>query len=179
MTFALSVKTFSSPWTTMDQTVEVWQMCTNTTSFGQRCQFRTCQGPECALHLYQNNGLCIKASGIPGAGLGLFAAQTFRKGDAIGEYTGEELSLDALTERYGSALAAYTLCDGTRYIDARNSNSCAVRFANDARGTDKRNNATFVPSTFILEATKTIGNGSEIFVNYGDEYWDAFQTDIF
>ena len=53
--------------------------------------------------------------------------------------------------------------------DASASNASAARFANDARGTDKRNNARY--RGFNIAATRTVRPGDEILVPYGREYW--------
>ncbi len=56
------------------------------------------------------------------------------------------------------------LCrDSKRCIDS------AARYANDSRGTEKRNNARF--RALRLEATRRIRPGDEIFVAYGKDYW--------
>ena len=49
------------------------------------------------------------------------------------------------------------------------SNASAARFANDARGSDKRNNARY--RGFNIAATRTVRPGDGILVPYGREYW--------
>ena len=75
-----------------------------------------------------------------------------------------------LHERYGDERGEYVLCrDNKRCIDSRATNSSAARFANDSRGTEKRNNARF--RALRVEATRRIRPGDEIFVAYGRDYW--------
>lgn len=54
------------------------------------------------------------------AGTGCFAARDFKKGELIGEYTGERISADEASERYADTTVTYlfALEDGT-HIDAR------------------------------------------------------------
>ena len=118
----------------------------------------------------RDEGLRVKPSTVPGAGLGLFATKDFRPSDKIAAYTGEQLTRAAIDERYGDERGEYVLCrDSKRCIDSRATNSSAARYANDSRGTDFRNNSRF--KALRLEASRRIRPGDEIFVAYGREYW--------
>jgi len=152
------------------QSKRTCSQCTATTAKGTRCRKRTCRSGLCWLHLKRDEGLRIKPSSVPGAGLGLFATEDFRHTDKIAPYTGEQLTRAAIEERYGDERGEYVLCrDSKRCIDSRATNSSAARFANDSRGTDFRNNARF--RALRLEATRRIRPGDEIFVAYGKDYW--------
>ena len=152
------------------QSKRTCSQCTATTAKGTRCRKRTCRSGLCWLHLKRDEGLRIKPSSVPGAGLGLFATEDFSRTDNIAPYTGEQLTRAAVEQRYGDERGEYVLCrDSKRCIDSRATNSSAARFANDSRGTDFRNNARF--RALRLEATRRIRPGDEIFVAYGRDYW--------
>lgn len=146
----------------------------------------------CKAHA-REEGLEIKPSRF--GGLGLFAAgeeengPVFRKGDSIGEYGGRTF----LTDKVSTNGSLYVMVlDGKRSIDAAESTSCLIRFAND--GTKQGlNNSEFIhyanhaPSLLCdakgrpvrkkgciwLEATRKIFPGEEILVGYGDDYWSV------
>ena len=118
----------------------------------------------------------MKKSEIAGAGFGLFTTKPFKKNQKIADYTGENLSRAAIERRYpGNTRGEYVLCDGnrptSRCVDGRKTNSGAARFANDSRGTNKRNNARFLQRGFGIKATQNISPGREILVSYGRDYW--------
>ena len=152
------------------QSKRTCSQCTATTAKGTRCRKRTCRSGLCWQHLKRDDGLRIKPSTVPGAGLGLFATEDFRHTDKIAPYTGEQLTRAAIEERYGDERGEYVLCrDSKRCIDSRATNSSAARYANDSRGTEKRNNARF--RALRIEASQRIRPGDEIFVAYGRDYW--------
>ena len=154
----------------MSQSRRACGQCTATTAKGNRCRKRTCRSGLCWQHLKRDSGLRIRPSGVPGAGLGLFAAAGFKRGDVIAPYEGEKLTRRRVDERYGDERGEYVLCrDSKRCIDSAATNSSAARFANDSRGTDFRNNARF--RALRVEATRRIRPGDEIFVAYGKDYW--------
>ena len=115
-------------------------------------------------------------SQIAGAGLGLYTAKPYKKNQKIVDYTGENMSRAAINARYpGNVRGEYVLCDGdrpnSRCIDGRKTNSGAARFANDARGSNMRNNATFLKRGFGIKAMRNLPAGREILVSYGRGYW--------
>ena len=86
------------------------QQCSAATAAGAQCRKRACVGvPECWVHLLRDHSLRVKASTIPGAGLGLFAVKRgaaadailFRPGDKITDYAGEIVGQQTLDARYG------------------------------------------------------------------------------
>lgn len=119
-----------------------------------------------------------------GAGKGLFTTSPIRKGDKVVEYKGEKMTWDQCKKRYGMKidLAAYLYYVSYKNcIDARDTPNELARYANDANGYTKvkglKNNSEYdnfdgVP---YIVATKNIPAGSEIYVNYEDEYWDALK----
>lgn len=177
------------------------QRCCATTKEGNQCRVMTRKiGPECWIHTKHNDGLRVHKSAIAGAGDGLFAVNGFKKGEVIMEYMGEHVSSgsgaggDPETKGIdfdapGDTLAAYAvetnhICVRDEYdhqnnerevVNAWESTAGVARYANDARS-DEKNNAKFgedktLKGRMFMVATKEIAPGSEIFVDYGDDYW--------
>ena len=94
------------------------------------------------------DGLRIMKSTI--AGMGLFATRSFRKGEHITDYTGDELVLshDRVGGPYALALTQ------RKAIDAARTNTAYGRWANDPHGSDMSANAEFV----INRASELINN---------------------
>ena len=137
-----------------------------------------------------DNGVEIKRSNIPNAGLGLFASKKFSKGDTVTEYDGviidRNTAMQLREDRKDTHIVALTVqhsaIDGLKkQISGRGGAS----FANDINDT-KDYNVTFcrtskiipgLPDTrtgtftdltrVFLKATKDINPGEEIYVNYG------------
>ena len=136
---------------TKSQSVKECQRCTGTTKSGARCRKRTCRGTLCWQHLKKQEGLRVKKSTIPGAGLGLFAAKPFAKGKQVAPYVGEKMTKAQVDKRYKGKTAEYVLCQNKKKcVDARKTNAGAARFANDGKG--KKNNAKF--SGLNIKTTK-------------------------
>jgi hypothetical protein len=114
------------------------------------------------------------------AGKGLFTTSLLRCGDVIVEYTGERLTYEECEKRYGknfrSDVAPYVFYVSKKNcVDARDPENLA-RYANDANGPAKKgveNCAEFavIKGRPYIVATKDIKPNSEIYVNYGDDYW--------
>jgi len=154
--------------------------CEAKTKSGRRCKRRTCTTPAmCYQHTDIKDGLRVKKSTIPKAGKGLFATKRFRRGAKIANYTGVIKNRQAYekdpTHGFGLAL------NRREVIDARSTQAGIARYANDCRRSNKRarnckgNNARLSTNTRAktgsIKALKTIKPGSEIFVNYGRDYW--------
>ncbi|KAL3912842.1 MAG: hypothetical protein SGPRY_008197, partial [Prymnesium sp.] len=120
-------------------------------------------------------GVEARASRLPCAGLGLFAARSFGEGETLGRYHGRVLSL----------LQAHQLEDKdylmggfgiNSHVDARFSMGAEGRYVND-HFDKSRLNAKFVKNketkTAILIATRPIHSGEEIYASYGENYWRA------
>jgi SET domain-containing protein len=147
---------------------------------GIRCKLNACTtGPRCWQHTKIVEGVRVKQSTVPQAGLGLFASRSFTPNQFVSTYSGEEMTEAQLRQRYENTpygpFGVYTMEVGRdRYVDARNSNSGNARYINDARGTGKSNNTRITKSadsTRKIKTTKHVAAGSEFFVNYGREYW--------
>jgi uncharacterized protein len=128
--------------------------------------------------------LYVKKSTLPGAGKGLFTKVSIPKGTRIVEYRGEVLTWKEV-EKMADDRNGYVFFFNNKYvIDAWNSKKELARYANDARGLVKvegvRNNAEYVTEKkhCYIEASRDIPKGSEIFVGYGAEYWQAIRYNI-
>lgn len=166
----------------MSQSIRECQQCQGTTRAGRRCSRSTCMYYKfCFQHAQNRTGLAVKNSLIPRAGKGLFAVRNFPRGTTF-KYKGEILTARERDARYpGDMLGEYVLCygrgRGRRCVDARSTQSCLARYANDARGTRFRHNAEFVDPARgerwpLLRLTRDVQAGEEILVFYSDEYWE-------
>jgi SET domain-containing protein len=124
--------------------------------------------------------LVVKRSTIPGAGKGLFTKKFIPKGARIVEYTGKITTWKNANHDDGRNVYIYYL---KRYhvIDAMGHKKVLARYANDANGLVKikgiRNNCYYVDDKLrvFVHAAKDIPAGSEIFVDYGREYWQVIR----
>lgn len=132
----------------------------------------------------QEKNLVVKKSTLPGAGKGLFTKVLIPKGTRIVEYKGKIVTWkeveDMAEDRNG-----YVFFFNNQYcIDAWKTKKSVAHFANDARGLVRlpgvTNNTEYVTEKkrCYIEASKNIPAGSEIFVGYGAEYWQAIRYNI-
>lgn len=142
--------------------------------------------PYCWQHNKLVAHVLIKPSGIRAAGLGLFAcdkkkhgnAIVFREGDFIAPYNAPRLRPQELTHRYGKdatgpyAYSYETHKGQTRYLDAACARSLAA-YANDARGAGNNAELDRRNKRIGLFALRNIRNGEEIFTSYGPSYWQG------
>ena len=155
--------------------------CSAQTKNGQQCSRWTCKYSDmCWQHTMRALGLKIAPSTIPGAGSGLFATRVFAEDSFICEYGGELVPRDeAEEEDYKSE---YVLAiDDDWVIDAKSTQSGLGRWAVDCLPVNRPqdcedNNAEFEidveNQSAALYATEEIQPGDEIFVSYGDVYWE-------
>jgi photosystem II stability/assembly factor-like uncharacterized protein len=109
---------------------------------GNRCRVRTCKvGPNCWIHTKSQDGLQVKPSTIPEAGLGLFTARPFRNNQIVDVYRGQDVS--QYMEDHPNANLPYGICHGNQCTDAKRTNSCPSRYINDRRGTNRQYNVRF------------------------------------
>ncbi|WP_126974253.1 SET domain-containing protein [Gynurincola endophyticus] len=127
--------------------------------------------------------LVVKKSTLPGAGKGLFTKIFIPKGAFIVEYKGKVSSWKEAEPKEGFNGYIYYITRNT-VIDAMGDPEAIARYANDAKGISKvkgiSNNAAYHEEgkrVFIV-AKKDIPKGSEIFVDYGKEYWDVVKFNI-
>lgn len=151
--------------------------------------------------------LYIDKSTIPGAGLGLFAgSRGFRAQQRVCEYSAPHLRvpMKVLDRESARCLkrkdhAGYQRCwmyvyqswhndetDQPYCWDARDDKAHLGRYMNDARDA-ARNNVQFEdeepgkkgePARCWMVTTRAIGPGEELFVSYGDGYWDNLYPDL-
>jgi SET domain-containing protein len=129
-----------------------------------------------------SKNLEIKKSTITGAGLGAFARSLIKKGEKIGEYTGELLTIN---EYESLKDKSYIFEVGkkfegryyTFYINGKNKKyASSLRYINGAYGKKKTQQinceAYQYAEKIFYRATKNIKPGEELFVDYGDSYWE-------
>lgn len=102
------------------------------------------------------------------AGLGLFAATTFKKDDAIVEYTGEKISNTEADRRGGKYLA---VLNDDWVLDGKDRSNIA-RYINHSCKPNAYLELTEDERQIFAVATKHIKAGEEITVHYGPEYFD-------
>lgn len=118
--------------------------------------------------------------------LGLFTTSARTHGDVISAYDGDVLTEDAYRARYTRTVDAHyclVVCvpDHPRTlvcIDARSSQACVARFANDGTPNKVKNNCRFIrdvdaagQSQVRMVACRDIAAGAELLVDYGREFW--------
>jgi len=166
------------------------QRCTaNSKKTELQCANKTLKGNYCAVHMRTMAGLKVSKSTNELAGMGLFAARDFEKGEHIADYTGDELIYKHDTDKNKEKLnnrGIYVL-GLTRYhaVDGSRTNSGYGRWANDPRGmatgeanaelTNDVNYKRNMRAPAGLRAKRKINKGEEIFVNYGAEYWKNWE----
>lgn len=118
----------------------------------------------------------VKPSLIPGAGLGVFARITLKKGDLIAPYVGERMTIDEFEARYDTDekrdTRHYVLeLPNDTVIDAEESFDSFARYINH-QPRDKANAYRDGPLRDVLRARKRIPAGAEIYYDYGPHFVD-------
>jgi uncharacterized protein len=125
--------------------------------------------------------LIVKKSTIPNSGKGLFTKKFIPKGTRIVEYKGRVSTWNEVKDEDGKNgyifyVTRNHVIDGKPYIKA------LARYANDARGLVKikgiTNNSDYIidGKKAYIESKKDIPAGSEIFVDYGKDYWKVIRA---
>lgn len=129
--------------------------------------------------------LVVKKSQIPGAGKGLYTTKPIKKGQQIIEYTGEIITWKEYEKRVELDMDGYLFfINNKKCIDAYNHPEAKARYANDAAGLVRvkglNNNAEYeiIDGRAYIVATNDIPSGSEIFVDYTPEYWEAIRHNL-
>lgn len=128
-------------------------------------------------HLY------VKKSTLPNAGKGLFTRVPIPKGTLIVEYKGKITTWKEVKDDDGKNGYIFYV---KRYhvIDAYPTKKPLARYANDARGLTRvkgvTNNCDYITKGLkaYIESKKNIEAGSEIFVDYGPDYWKVIRENI-
>ena len=126
--------------------------------------------------------LVVKRSTIPNSGKGLFTKKFIPKGTYIVEYKGKRTTWKDVNIDEGRNGYIYYI-NRNNVIDAMPYPQHLARYANDAQGLTRvkgvTNNCHYVTDMdtmrVYIEAVKDIPAGSEIFVQYGKEYWDVIK----
>ncbi|MCC6251601.1 MAG: SET domain-containing protein [Bacteroidia bacterium] len=126
----------------------------------------------------------VKDSILPNCGKGLFTKIPIKKGTVIVEYKGEKITwAEGLkrNENHPTQSPYLFYISANNCIDAEYTLDALARYANDAKGHTRvkgiSNNAdyTIINKVPYIIATKNIKAGSEIFVSYGKDYWNALK----
>ena len=150
--------------------------CEAKTVSGKQCSRNTCiYSKMCWQHSIKFKGLKLKPSKIPDAGIGLFAAKTFKKNSKVAKYGGKVMTKKAYEKTDG--VYGYEFKPGY-VLNAESTQSGMGRYSNDCRKSNKKYckgiNAKFSgrkKNNVFIKASKNIKKGSEIYTNYGDTYW--------
>jgi uncharacterized protein len=126
-------------------------------------------------HLY------VEISTLPGSGRGLFTKTFIPKGTRIIEYRGKITTWKDADHQDGANSYIYFVTKN-HVIDSHPHEHELARFVNDARGLTRvkgiTNNCQYVEEglRIFIEAKKNIQAGTELFVDYGKEYWDTVKA---
>jgi len=142
----------------------------------RRCKARTRRSKFCQAHLNVYQNLRITNSKLPDAGLGLFNGdRKINKSQPIVEYTGT-LFNEPVRGKYVLEV------NKRKFINANHSTDVAG-FSNDCRPADKRAGLCQVNSKIAMSkgipslvTTKIINPRSEIYTNYGNDYWKFYNN---
>lgn len=108
--------------------------------------------------------LDVRASRIRGAGKGLFAATDLPAGTRLGEYTGHRTKAQPRNGNYVWEVNIYHP-NGSfshhEYVDARRTPTCRLINAEMYQHRGR----------VFYRTTKRVRRGTEIIVDYGEEYW--------
>ncbi len=130
--------------------------------------------------------LIVKKSKIPKSGKGLFTTHDIAKGEIVVEYEGEKITWKECLQRNQAQKGKggyYFYINSKNCVDAQYTEWALGRYANDAAGPGRvaglRNNCVYevIKGKPYIKATRNIKAGSEIFVAYGKEYWEALLED--
>ena len=130
--------------------------------------------------------LYVKKSTLPGAGKGLFTKKKILKGTRIVEYKGEILTWKEVKKLADDRNGYVFYINSKRCIDAWNYKKALGRYANDAKGIGRikgvRTNSEYVISDdkkkCYIDAIRDIPAWSEIFVEYGADYWKVVRDNL-
>ena len=151
-------------------------------TFAGGCDQLTCVGNMCAPHAAQVWGVELRPSGIPCAGMGLFATRDIPRGVNVAEMLGprtwheDEETMDVA----GGGSYVIELPGGWTLDSARPTDGFA-RYANDCRSRDREegycvgNNAHYAYDEALdmvfVRTSRRVRAGQEICVSYGRLYW--------
>ena len=124
----------------------------------------------------------VKESTIPGAGKGLFTKIFIPKGTRIVEYKGRLTTWKEVENDYKNGYIYFI--SNNKVIDAKSYKKALGRYANDAKGLSRikgiNNNSVYEQhgDKIFIKAVKDIIPGSEILVDYGQDYWEITRKNL-
>jgi hypothetical protein len=124
--------------------------------------------------------LFVKKSTIPNAGKGLFTKKFIPKRTHIVEYKGKISTWKEVKHEDGKNAYIFFV-NRNHVINGEKTMKALARYANDARGLVKikglTNNSEYatVGLKAYIESKRDIPAGSEIFVDYGNDYWKVIR----
>ena len=126
-------------------------------------------------HFLSKEDYIIKKSTLPQAGKGAFTNIYLPKGTVLGEYRGKKLTkkqYNSLNDQ--SYVWELSSPKGVFYIDAKPiKKNNWLRYLNDSRKSSKNNVEEYqYRGKVFYRTTKNIKPGSELFVYYGEDYFD-------
>lgn len=128
--------------------------------------------------------LVVKKSTLPNAGKGLFTKVDIPKGTRITEYKGRVMTWADVKKETDDHYGYVFWFNNQFVIDAWQTTKGVAHYANDARGIVKvkgvLNNSDYETEELrcYIVATKDIPKGSEIFVDYGKDYWKVIRYNL-
>ena len=121
--------------------------------------------------------LSVKKSTIKAAGKGLFAAKDISKGTKLGYYAGKYMN-EAAYEKLKDQNYVWEIKNNL-YVDAKPCPKATLRFINSLmpkKGTSRNGKFNVEPYTYNgklwYRTIKNVKAGTELFIDYGDHYWD-------
>ncbi|KAL1523296.1 hypothetical protein AB1Y20_018244 [Prymnesium parvum] len=135
-----------------------------------------CTAPSSAITSLDHAAPALHIAESPGKGRGVFAAQPLRRGEWVGWYEGERLSLEQVRERYPCASASdylFQLADDA-YIDGVRSRHFSRCINHHEKG-----NLEVVreEERLAFYASAAIAEGEELTFDYGLDFWVEHSAD--
>jgi SET domain-containing protein len=127
--------------------------------------------------------LVVKKSTIPNSGKGLFTRKFIPKGARIVEYKGRISAWKDVKDEDGRNGYIFYV-NRNHVIDALPWKTALARYANDARGLVRikgvTNNCDYITDgkKAYIESKKDIPAGTEILVDYGNDYWKVIRENL-
>ena len=127
--------------------------------------------------------LFVKKSTIPDSEKGLFTKKFIPKGTRIVEYKGRISTWKEVKDEDGKNGYIFYVTRN-HVIDGRPTLKALARYANDARGLVRikgiTNNCDYITDgkKAYIESKRDIPAGSEIFVDYGKDYWKVIRENM-
>lgn len=140
--------------------------------------------PESGAMAFLDDYLVVKKSTLPDAGKGLFTKTDIPKGTRITEYKGKVMTWKEVEAQVDDHNGYVFWFSNRHVIDAWKTKKGVAHFANDAKGIVRvagvKNNSEYETENgrCYIVATRDIAAGSEIFVDYGAEYWRAIRYNM-